>query len=273
MSRKIYLSVDFDYFCHEEDWWDWGHGETPLFQDLAWHTRVRMYEETLFEKFANPLPSKFWEKLVELGYNFDTCESIKVSDSHLFAAHDFLDLTPGRVEIVNFDAHHDMGYADWKTLKKQWIDKSRVDCSNWLLVLMHQLDFLTAACVYPEWKGTREVSKDRKPSWENTKSLRERFRYGVYSEQYARELAGDVVGVFIARSGAWMPPWHDQAFVDFVNEGAGMMGLMAETCEEQEKQDPMKPRPFDLQGALAAEKVSQEMLKAWHEQRKASGGK
>lgn len=261
MTKRVFLSVDFDYFCREEDEWDWGHSEnSDMFNEIAWMSRTRWYEETLLEKYANPHPVKFWDKLIELGFNFDDCESLSVANSHLWAAPDFLDLCPGEVTIVNFDAHHDMGYLSWKQLKKEWLDKGRIDCSNWLLVLMHQLQTLRAAVVYPEWKGLREIKG--RPSWKNSKSIDARFQYGVYDEEFVRSLAGSVVGIFIAKSSAWMPPWHDEAFAEFVLEGSGMTGLESQVpFESKEGMNPLDVRPFDLEALLAHDRNVLSMFK------------
>jgi hypothetical protein len=269
--RKVFLSVDFDYFAREEDEWDWGHAE---YTDLAWFTRVRHFEETSLERHATPHPRDFWTKLVEAGFSFDDCGTFSVADSHLWAAPDFLDLAPGQVEIVNFDAHHDMGYKPWKELKQEWLDKGRVDCSNWLLGLLYAQPNLTASVVYPPWKGTREVDEGGPPSWKN-KALKGRFSYGVYSEELLKKLAGDVVGIFIAKSSAWMPPWHDQAFVDFVEDGASTFDLIAEMpYESQERRNPMTVREFNLEAALDHNRQFQELSKKMVEEyhaKKAAG--
>lgn len=271
--RKIYLSVDFDYFSREEREWDWGHSErAAIFTNAAWHSRSQRLEETSLERYANPHPRDFWEKLGELGFDFSSCESLVVANSHQWAAPDFLSLAlplhEGAKEtaVVNFDAHHDMGYQSWKVLKKEWLDKLRVDCSNWLLGLMHQLPDLQGAVVYPEWKGLKEVQGAHKLSWQNTKSLSKRFQYGVYNEEYVRSLAGEVVGIFVAKSSAWMPPWHDQAFTDFVEDVAGSTGLGAEVrFEEEEGVNPLKPRDFDLKAAQEMDRKIQEALAALRE--------
>jgi hypothetical protein len=265
--NNVYLSVDFDFFSRENPEWEWGHAESSLFQDIAWLTRAGRYKETSLEKYARPHPTKFWDKLVELGFNFDSCKSLTVADSHMWAVNDLLKLCPGQVEIVNFDAHHDMGYRDWKTLKR-WLGALRADCSNWLLLLLYHLEHLTAACVYPKWKGLRELREVGNPSWKHPR-IEGRFRYGVYSEQYARKLAGNVVGVFIARSGGWMPPWHDQAFIDFATEIGRTLNLAVSTpFKEQERRDPLTVRPFDLPAALAYDRKVQKMLKGMDDERR-----
>lgn len=35
MTKRVFLSVDFDYFCREEDEWDWGHSEnSDMFNEI-----------------------------------------------------------------------------------------------------------------------------------------------------------------------------------------------------------------------------------------------
>lgn len=250
MSRQVFLSVDFDYFSREEEEWDWGHAEMSLFQQLAWHSRVGLFGETSLEKYALPHPRDFWQTLASAGFNFDPCRSFNVADSHLWACPNFLDLAPGQVEIVNFDAHHDMGYKDWKELKTEWLDKDKVDCSNWLLYLLYKYPQLTASCVYPQWKGLREI--ERGMPWEKRPGIKKRFNYGVFNNELLRKLAGDVVGIFVAKSSAWLPPWHDKAFAEFSEAGADFAGLSVEVpFEDDERVNPLKVRDFDMAGALA----------------------
>lgn len=269
-QRRIYLSVDFDYFCRELPEWDWGHAETSVYSEIVWPTRVRHLEGTSLETHALPHPRDFWTKLTEAGFNFDDCESVDVADSHMFAAPDFIDRAPGKVEIVNFDAHHDMGYKEWPELKRKWLDKGRVDCSNWLLALLYKFHETTASVVYPAWKGTREVD-DGSKSWTH-KPIKGRFSYHVYSEELLRRLAGDVVGIFIAKSSAWMPPWHDKAFADFVDRAAATAGVTAEIpYESQERCNPIDPRPFNLEAALDQERQLKKFTEDYMAKRKAAG--
>jgi len=256
---RIYLSVDFDYFSREEEEWDWGHNETPTFEDIAWYTRVRWYDDTSLERFAKPHPSNFWSTLQQLGYTFDDCRSFTVANSHMWAAHDFLNVSPGDM-IINFDAHHDMGYSDWATLNSKWLRRNRVDCSNWLLLLLHRLSWLRAAVVYPPWKGERELDPERPKPWLKSKTITDRFQHLVYDEERVRELAGPVGGVFIAKSSAWLPPWHDEAFEEFVRLGSTIVGSPETPFVSQEGSNPICCRKFNLQEALGHERLMQEAI-------------
>jgi hypothetical protein len=258
VTRRIYLSIDFDYFTRELDEWDWGHSEgSSVYGELVWHTRVRFHEETSLDKHAVPHPRDFWNTLVAAGFNFDPCDSFTVADSHMWGAPDFLRLCPPTVEIVNFDAHHDMGYKPWADLKRDFLDVGRVDCSNWLLGLLHAREDITARVVYPAWKGTREIEKDSVMSWENA-PITGRFRYDVYNEALLREMAGDVIGVFIAKSSTWTPPWHDRTFAKFAKAGADVTGIRPTVrYKAEERLNPLTPRKFDLPAALAKEREIQ----------------
>jgi hypothetical protein len=266
-KKRVYLSVDFDYFCREEIHWDWGHGENPMFQEIAWQTRTSGFaragldflEETSLERFGHPTPKQFWQKLQELGFRFDEVETVTVQDSHLWAAHDFIERTYSPRRIVNFDAHHDMGYRSWRELKREWLDQMKVDCSNWQLMLLHQLESLEAATVYPKWKGLREIEMGATP-WKSSKSISKRYQYAVWDDAYVASLAGDVASIFIAKSSAWMPPWHDQAFVDFVKAAERLVQLEADV-PNAEYINPLKCRDFSIEAARAFDQGYVEQLR------------
>lgn len=270
-DRRIYLSIDADYFSRELPEFDWSHSEhSGLYRELAWHTRVAWHEETRIDKFANPKPAEFFDKLVSLGFEFDCCSSLNVSDSHLYAAPDFIDtlrVSPDEtIEIINFDAHHDMGYGPWPEMREQWVKLSRVDCSNWLLVLLCQQKRLRATVVYPEWKGLEELQNTCLP-WKRLRSVRRRAQHLVYSDESVRSLAGPVAGVFIARSSAWLPPWQDHEFVKLVRAAEKATGLASlAPYVDREKCDPREPRLFNLQAALAHQRDVHAMIASMRDQ-------
>lgn len=272
MSRPIYLSVDFDFFCREEEVWDWGHSEKTIFQEIAWQTRSNafafrgqdIFEETSLENYAKPHPVEFWKQLIKFGFTFDSCVNLSVADSHLWAAPDFMDVLGGKsnASIVNFDAHHDMGYQSWTELKENWLDPGRVDCSNWLLYLLYNRKRTTAAVVYPEWRGLSELNG--KMPWKRNASITKRFQTGVYDEAYVRSLAGPVAGVFIAKSSAWTPPWHDRAFAAFVADAEELTRCGVETpYVVKEQRHPLDIREVDIEGMRQSDKQYVAMLNEW----------
>ena len=246
---KVWLSVDFDYFSRELMEWDWGHSEETPYTDLLWYSRSECLEGTSLEH-ANPHPEVFWSKLVELGFDFSECEVFAVADSHKWAAKTFLEL-PKANHIINFDAHHDMGYQPWEDLKAMWLDKKKADCSNWLALLLNEVKRLRATVVYPQWKGEQEITNGSN-YWEEG-HLKERFDFMVYREEQVSYLAeeGKVAGVFISKSSSWTPPWHDEAFNHFVYEGATVAGLDVQVpFELEERCHPLEARRFDMEAAL-----------------------
>jgi hypothetical protein len=115
----------------------------------------------------------------------------------------------------------------------------------------------------PQWKGLAEVEGNAPELWLRG-GLAKRFQYGVYSEDFARSLAGDVVGIFIAKSSAWLPPWHDPAFAAFVRDAALLTRLeVASPYKEQEGMDPLAIRVFDVEEHKVRAAQVQEMIDAF----------
>lgn len=113
--------------------------------------------------------------------------------------------------ISHLDAHHDAGYGGPASAATLLAD-GEVDCGNWLLAAM--LQGTHAEVVYPTWKprGVHE----RAPSLPVTRRVDD-----------GAPLAGPFDRVFLCRSGAWTPPWVEDAFWDLVDAwpGAGRVWL------------------------------------------------
>jgi len=203
------LSVDWDYFFpnpiasttmykrNDVLLYDWGQVEN------AWHIgspELWMPRAVGFLGNDLPLPrcasyKGFWNR-----FDIEPGTRLVVAESHSQAANSL----PGRgrawADVWNYDAHHDCGYQD-----EQWadaLDWTEASCENWMIT--HALRGSKLHVRYPKWKGDgTEVEKapavpvDRKS--DPGGPVKRTFQ-----------------GAFLCRSGAWVPPWNDDQFEEFV---------------------------------------------------------
>ena len=241
MNKPIFLSIDMDFFSYEDPWWDFAHGE-GLHPDL-WAVRMistsmsgmDLLSETSLDK-ADFHPLKTWQILREAGWHLSPDCQVTVSDSHMhaFVAGNQL----GNVRIVNFDAHHDLGYASRQVMRKRW-KSGRIQCEDWLWFLLRLNVRMDAVTIFPSWKPGGDWPE--RPHWDKT-SVGRRAWGTMYSQDVLEALAGDVVGIHIARSGAWLPPWHDPVLPAML-EGIGGYNVLGDT-------DPTVPRDFDAEACV-----------------------
>lgn len=228
------LVVDFDYFFPNpmesgttadeaaKSLYDWGHAEAPFFiNSVIWSIRAGT-----FQGFGLPLPqvtspeggwAAFWGR-----FTFTDDARATYADSNAHAG----EINPrasrrGFTSIHLFDAHHDSGYSVKSV--DDFLDRSMYTCEDWMLYQQLKGCFdLTVH--YPQWKPNGPDEK---------------VAQGCLTKQVVDDLAPlpvEFTDVFICRSGAWVPPWCDQDFLDFVRA----CPLPAEQID-----DEVIPRPFD----------------------------
>ena len=245
-NKPILLSIDLDFFSYEDFMWDWGHSESMCLEVL-WAIRmistrqsgVDLLHETRLER-ADFHPLKTIEVIREAGWQVsDRCQ-LTVSDSHMYAFDPFHSVANAR--IVNIDAHHDLGYGDRSTMKRRWKNQ-RLQCEDWLWFLLQMNPLSDAVVVYPSWKPNGDWGSDN--HWDGT-SVGRRVWGTTYSPDVMRALAGEVVGIHIARSGAWLPPWHDPVLPGMVWEMMGSTPIKLDSIQVLGDVDPMKPRDFSI---------------------------
>jgi hypothetical protein len=201
------LSVDWDYFVPSIDHEFIGNasgarvpyavGNSEVFTDVLldalWDCRA-----AALLAGGHGLPgtsgeeAEFWPR-----FRIDPAARLFFADSHAQAAHPAV--RTGVTEVWSYDAHHDCGYEG------AWDDPLRlgwVGCANWM-------------CAYALGGATLRV---RYPSWRRDAMVREVTPLCPVD----REIDGwtPVIPafdlVFVARSGAWTPPWLDEQFEAFV---------------------------------------------------------
>lgn len=204
------LVVDWDYFFPSlagasdiaSGLYDWGCKETPFFINDVWMART-----TGFTAHGLPLPSTsgeevgFWDRV-----KFNPGCHLYYADSNAMA------VTPriqeGVTEVLLLDAHHDSGYQvegreySYEQLKK--LAKAGTwRCDDWMI--LYYLVGASLKVYYPKWK-----------TWafehESTSGLGSALRRSF-------DPGGPIEGVdrvFVCRSGAWVPPWLDSKFLEFL---------------------------------------------------------
>jgi hypothetical protein len=134
----------------------------------------------------------FWRR-----FEIDPAARLFFADSHAQAAH--AAVRTGVTEVWNFDAHHDCGYEG------AWDDPKRVGwvaCANWMCA--YALGGAALYVRYPAWRAdalTREIP----PLCPVDRGL-----------DGGRDIGAPFDLVFVARSGAWTPPWLDEGFEAFL---------------------------------------------------------
>jgi len=224
MPKSVYLNIDWDYFVREKLEWDWGHSEgSSIFSDVMWHARaigfamqgVDLDVETDPIRHSFPKPGAFAKFLTEdMGMVFDPQAGYDfvVGDSHGYAPQFY----SGQDMVINFDAHHDCGYHPRSQLR-EWVKHGNTEAGSWLWRLLNKYPKLQAQVMYPRWKGWADYEgRDFTDMLED--NMWDRLTFDVVEDNmdWSEYHGAHVTGVYIARSGAWTPPWTDEDFVQFV---------------------------------------------------------
>lgn len=260
MSKPpILLSIDADFFSFEDFMWDWAHKE-GMHPEVLWAIRlistamsgVDLVHETRLEK-ADFHPLKTLAVLREAGWQFSEHCQVTVSDSHMYAFPAFKSLAHAR--IVNIDAHHDLGYASKQIIQKR-LKFGQLQCEDWLWFLLRAHVHMDAVTLYPNWKPGGDWPE--RPHWKGT-SIEGRAQYRMFSMEALRELAGRVMHIHIARSQAWLPPWHDWIVPAMVSEMVSE--LSPARVAVYGDVDPLEPRDFDVERQQAQARSQAEFFR------------
>ncbi|MGV8847244.1 MAG: hypothetical protein ACOH1Y_11785 [Propionicimonas sp.] len=237
------LVVDWDYFfarpelCapstgdHDVDalrWaFDWGHAETGFMVNGIWMFRAGDLLRSLGElPGSNGKWRTFWDR-----FTIDPAASVHVSDSNLFSGLE-RPVSGGPFEKVSvYDAHHDSGF-NGETLA-EFVRGGVLSCENWTLAhVTLGTEPSNVHVRYPPW---RAYALELEPA------------PGVPVDRAVDDelpLTGVVFdAVSVCRSGAWVPPWLDQEFVDFLD--LNPTGTWEQVC----KSEGFPVRDFDLASA------------------------
>ncbi|AXV09927.1 hypothetical protein DVS28_b0157 (plasmid) [Euzebya pacifica] len=249
------LVVDWDYFFPspdpgDDDWeyFDWAHRESTFFIEGVWPSRAQSFLANgrqlpgLVDGPGWATPAGFWDRVdLEDGAHLIVVES---NARALLAGSGF-------DHVWLFDAHHDCGYTkgpDAATaLALRGSDPGAFwQCGDWMVPLHAAGADLHVR--YPTWR-TQAMTIEPEPVVEVDRAFDDGTRPPVAFDT-----------VVVCRSGAWVPPWHDQAFIGFVDAAP------VDTIEVPEDAiDPMTPRPFDGDLARSLAEQTRELMAAMEE--------
>lgn len=227
--------------------WQMNESRSPVFEKLLWTSRAAQFQtwgldiRALTEPKLTPL-----EFVTEISVRAggDMIPAWK-ADSHGWGAIVTRDFSSrfGPLNVVNFDAHHDLGYYENGKPLEDYKAKGTISCDNWALIGLHEGWIENYALVYPDWLGRAE--------WEGVKRtwLREyhkRITIMTWSEwlQECDELEDPQTG-FLCRSSAWVPPWLDSQFAELVDEWGHVDCLDCTLQQSGSAHDVCKLREWD----------------------------
>jgi hypothetical protein len=228
MTMKTLLTIDFDFFVPERPEWDFGHREALIFLNMLWSTRFGYVDKMKTD--GNEVG--FWDTIDQKNIK----KPVWVSDSHAYA----YSLLYGVSRVVLFDAHHDCWKGD---------GREGVACDNWLRVWLKGSKKRQAVWVQPEWleDGLYSVPDD----------LKGRLEVVRWKKGMDLGLEGAVTA-HVCRSGCWVPPWLDKAFLGFVG---ALAGDLSPVPMQHGDWDPLNERwsAEDFEKVRAADKEFQRM--------------
>jgi len=217
---KTVLSIDWDYWFRDHPEQDWGHRETGIFISFIWPIRAGeiLGRGMKLEDFA--LEGEGWKdlpsSLEDQGWTFDEELEFHLAESHGSAYQAIKDMNTddGLVELINIDAHHDVMY--------ELDPDTEIQCDNWIMALAREGRLSRVVQVYPEWR-----KEDPDADMLRTDVRMELEELGVeYVEVFGfEELESYHVHMaFFCRSGAWVPPWLDEEFMEAAQSWLGISG-------------------------------------------------
>lgn len=208
------LVVDWDFFF-PNPWmiekftedvldYDWKHLENPILVEDIWTSRVDGFWDK-GRALPRTLPhSGFWER-----FNIDGDYLVLAGDSNLHAGRLFPQLVDleaeGWAEVWLFDAHHDSGYETTRSLA-QFEERGTMSCEDWML--NHAAQGSRLRVRYPAWRAQADggiFECEPPPAVEVERAIDD-----------GQPIEGWFDAVYVCRSGAWVPPWCDEDFEDFL---------------------------------------------------------
>lgn len=199
--RKNLLSIDWDYFIPIKREWCGSYIENKRNKINMWYKRYfeAMKKGENIEKSvrAGKEIMGFWNKIKQ---HFIIKEKTKIyiSDSHKISY--YIAKDNGCDEVINFDAHSDLGYGGMKSLDFE------LNCANWLGKLLKNEIVKRVSIVYSPY------------TYENKEEFQE-INHNFHVDYPDMEDFKDkmiVDYIHICRSGSWTPPWLDCRFYEFI---------------------------------------------------------
>lgn len=260
------ISVDYDFFIRHGMYddvlmpdgnsapgqlifdWQMNEGRAPEFDESIWISRAAS-----FKRWGLDIQEMTKPELT--ADNFMTELSVKLDgnalpgwrgDSHAWAgivARDYSEIH-GPLDVVNFDAHHDLGYERSTLVLAQNKKTGKIGCDTWALIGLQENWIKNYTLVYPDWLGKKEWKNARGKNW-LPKRFQSRVHVTTWSEWLEHgEIEEPEVG-FFARSSSWVPPWYDAGFQELCDEWGYVDCIDCQIEQSNTPYDTCKPRPWD----------------------------
>jgi hypothetical protein len=234
------LSIDWDYFFPDNLDFDWAMDDRQfLFYETIWpirwghmHLKTEKYAKDIYHP-DHQLLNGFLDKILINS----TPTLISIADSHTDIKH-LINLFPAKVNIYNFDQHHDIYYGN-ELPKKE----SQLNCGNWVGYFLDRIE--SYHLFYPPW---------RKDNLEYTGKL-------LHTNSVSYSIPEDPPtfdAVFLCRSSPWTPPWSDHKWIEFIEYFKINYPLLWN--HKLALDYVLKARPFDQEAAERYAEQSQKII-------------
>lgn len=211
------LVVDWDFFFrnpmesgeHEDDeYWlyDWGHSESNMYiNGFVWPSRAYGFQKSKLELPTVDVPPNFWDR-----FKLHPDAVLYTADSNAYAGLLYDQNGDPFTDVWLFDAHHDLYKLKTEAEVAKWHMKGDFTCENWMfkhLVRGSQLHWR-----YPQWHQLGPSHAEDVPDFVRLDA--------AYDDGKPMDVEFDTA--FVCRSGAWVPPWCDEQFIDFIDSAPTM---------------------------------------------------
>jgi len=269
------VSVDWDFFIPHgmfEDVqvqghtmpgmlvYDWQMSETraPEFEMEIWKTRAYNFREwklDIDKLTYPPLTPQDFALQVSARMGEDVMPMAWRADSHAWGAILCRDMAhSGPINVINFDAHHDLGYTDEDPLA-DFKATGRLSCDNWALVGLHEGWIKNYTIVYPDWLGRKEWM----PTEIRIKPWRKQIKVTTWSKWLTYGKIPNAEMMFFCRSSSWTPPWLDQGFQTLTEE-FGYSGCLDCDMKHNSPFDTCEMREWDWEAVEAEHDARKRMI-------------
>lgn len=254
---KVDLSIDFDWFIRENPLWDWGHKEQMLFLNfnplwLMRYSSLDLVKETDPKTYADFEPSDLIRMLKSKGFKFSRKTEFLMCESHLGITTAFKENHADL--LISLDAHHDY-WENGEAEASIDLDGCSVDCGSWLRYFQKKGFYKKTIIVYPKWLSDEDAQEDIKEH---------KIPFPIVHFKDLEQEDYEVQRVFLCRSGCWVPPHHDQDFLQ-------LAFLISMNCDRKYQVigelSPANPRKVDWESIEFLKESERKAIEQFHKQK------
>jgi hypothetical protein len=283
-----FVTVDYDFFIPHKMYedvefpdgkilpgelvfdWQMDEGRAPAFDEAIWRNRAANFATWGLDIQAMTMPTLSFEdfsaKLSARMGDYSTPMAWR-GDSHGWAGiivKDFAEMH-GPMNVVNFDAHHDLGYGS--NALKDFAEKNSVGCDNWAVIGLSQGWIKNYTVIYPDWLGRREWNS-LGGAWKNREWLQEfRKQIKITTWNEWHDEIPETEAMYYCRSSSWVPPWRDPGFDDLTAEISYADCIDCALGQANTPYDTCKHRNWDWDDVLQEVEIRSASMRALEQAR------